>query len=134
MIWRYQVCAASHTLELAVHEGLLSQCSVTDSPANTRKVVGQCCISICRIRESNMKVYTLFQQNKKPIKEQLGCRYFFLNAAVLSRKIVVEAEYWIRTQYRHLLNIKGLISSPLVCKSLKMQVKNHLFIGHYRLL
>ena len=81
-----------------------------------------------------MKVYTLFQQNKKPIKDQLGCRYFFLNAAVLSRKIVVEAEYWIRTQYRHLLNIKGLISSPLVCKSLKMQVKNHLFIGHYRLL
>ena len=30
----------SHTLQLAAHEGLLSQCSVTDSPANTRKVVG----------------------------------------------------------------------------------------------
>ena len=28
----------SHTLQLAVHEGLLSQCSVTDSPANTRMV------------------------------------------------------------------------------------------------
>ena len=27
----------SHT-SAAVHEGLLSQCSITDSPANTRKV------------------------------------------------------------------------------------------------
>ena len=54
-----------HTLKLAVHEGLLSQCSVTDSPANTRKVVVQCCNSICKIRKSHMKVYTLFQQNKK---------------------------------------------------------------------
>ena len=31
-----------HTLQLAVHEGLLSPCSVTDSPVNARKVVGQC--------------------------------------------------------------------------------------------
>ena len=28
-------------------EGLLSQCSITASPANTRKVVGQCCITKC---------------------------------------------------------------------------------------
>ena len=28
----------SHTLKLAVLEGLLSQCSITHSPANTRKV------------------------------------------------------------------------------------------------
>ena len=54
----------THTLQLAVYEGLLSQCSVTDSPANIRKVVGQCCNSICRIRKSHMKVY-FFQQNKK---------------------------------------------------------------------
>ena len=44
-------CVA-HTLQLAVHEGLLSQCSITDSPGNARKVVGQCCNSICRITKS----------------------------------------------------------------------------------
>ena len=38
--------AVSHTLQLAVHKGLLSQCSVTDSPANARNVLGQCCDSI----------------------------------------------------------------------------------------
>ena len=38
MVWKYKAWAASHTLQLAVHEGLLSQCSITDSPANTRKV------------------------------------------------------------------------------------------------
>ena len=47
------------TLQLAVHEGLLSQCSIKDSPANAGKVVGQCCNS--RIRKS----HTLFQQKKK---------------------------------------------------------------------
>ena len=57
------VGCVSHTLQLTVYEGLLSQCSVTESPANTRKVVGQCCNSICRIRKSHMKLYTLFQQN-----------------------------------------------------------------------
>ena len=100
-------CNFTHTLKLAVHEGLLSQCSATDSPANTRKVVGHCCNSICRIRKRHMKVYTLFQQ-KKTIKEQLGCRSSFLNAAVLSRKILVKvSEYRIETWYRYLLNIKG---------------------------
>ena len=33
---------------------------------------------------------------------------FFLNAAVLSWKILVKANNWIRTLYWHLLNIKGL--------------------------
>ena len=69
------VCCVVHTLQLAVHDGLLLQHSVTDSPANTRKVVGQSCNSICRIRKSHMKVYHLFQQQKKNIKGQLGCRY-----------------------------------------------------------
>ena len=55
----------SHTHQLAVHEGLLSQCSVTHSPANTRKAICQCWNSICRIRKSHMNVHTLFQQNKK---------------------------------------------------------------------
>ena len=32
------VSCVSHTLKLAVLEGLLSQCSVTHSPADTRKV------------------------------------------------------------------------------------------------
>ena len=68
----------SHTLQLAVHEGLLSQCRITASPANARNMVSQCCISLCRIRKSHMKIYALFQQNKKKtIKERLGCRYFF---------------------------------------------------------
>ena len=31
-----------------------------------------------------------------------------LNAAVLSRKILVKAKYQIRTRYRQILNIKGL--------------------------
>ena len=78
MIWRYQLWAASQTLKLDVHEVLLSQCSVTDSPANKRKVEGQCWNSICRIRKSHMKVFTLFQQNEKMegmIEKQ--CRYFF---------------------------------------------------------
>ena len=59
------------SLLLAVHEGLLSQCCITDSPAYTRKVVGQCWNSICRIIKSHMKLYTLFQQNKKLIKNRL---------------------------------------------------------------
>ena len=33
---------------------------------------------------------------------------FFLNAAVLSRKILVKAKYRIGTWYRQILNIKGL--------------------------
>ena len=72
------VGCVSHTLQLAVHEGLLSQRSVTDSPANTRKVVGQCYNSIYSIYFVYIIVYTLFQQNflKNPIKGQLGCRYF----------------------------------------------------------
>ena len=44
------------TLQLAVHEGLLSQCSITDSPDNATQMVGHCCSSICRIRKSHMKV------------------------------------------------------------------------------
>ena len=63
-----------HTLKLAAHEGLLSQCSFINSTANASKVVGQCCNSICRITKSHMEVDTLFQQNKKNIKEQLGRR------------------------------------------------------------
>ena len=101
------VCCVSLTRQLAVHEGLLSQCSLTDSPANTRKVVSQCWNNICRIRKSHMKVYTLFQQNKKIKKTIKECRYFFLNAAMLSRKILVEAKYWMGTQYRQILYIKG---------------------------
>ena len=31
----------AHTLQKAVHKGLLSQCSIIDSPANARKVVDQ---------------------------------------------------------------------------------------------
>ena len=61
------VSCVSHTLKLAVLEGLLSQCSVTHSPADTRKVEANVVIA-CRIRRSHMKVYTLFQQKKKPIK------------------------------------------------------------------
>ena len=45
-----------------------------------------------------MKVYTLFQQNEKLLR---NAGTFFLNAAVLSRKILVKAEYWIGTPYRH---------------------------------
>ena len=99
----------SLTLQLAVHEGLLSQCSITDSPANIRKVAGQCCNSICRIRKSHIKVFTLFQQNKKTTKEQLGCGYvFFLMQLYYPGKILVKAKYRIGTRYRHLVNIKGL--------------------------
>ena len=32
------VGCVTHTLQLAVHVGLLSQCSVTDSPTNTTKM------------------------------------------------------------------------------------------------
>ena len=35
---------------------------------------------------------------------------FFLNAAVLSRKILVKTKYWIGTRYRQILNVKGLRS------------------------
>ena len=37
------VGCVSHTLQLAVQKGPLAQSSVTDSPGNERKVVGQCC-------------------------------------------------------------------------------------------
>ena len=56
----------SHTLQLTVHEGLLSQRNITDSPARARKVGCQCCNNICRTRKSHMKVYTLFRQINKP--------------------------------------------------------------------
>ena len=55
--------SVSHTLKLAVLEGLLSQCSITHSPANTRRVEANVVIA-CRIRKSHMKVYTVFQQSK----------------------------------------------------------------------
>lgn len=100
----------SLTLQLAEHEGLLSQCSVTDSTANTKKVVGQCLNSICRIRKSHMKDILCFNKIKKNIKE---CRYFFLNAAVLSRKILVKAEYGIGTRYRIGVR-KNLIGTSLL--------------------
>ena len=48
-----------------------------------------------------MKVYTLFQQYKKNmLRNSLDAGTFFLNAAVLSRKILVKAKYWIGTWYR----------------------------------
>ena len=53
-----------------------------------------------------MKVYALFQQNKKKLLRNSLDAVFFLNAAVLSRKILVKAEYQIGTWYWHLLNIK----------------------------
>ena len=55
-----------------------------------------------------MKAFTLLEQNKKTIKEQLGCRHFFLNAAVKNRKILIKSKYRIGTPYRQILNIKGL--------------------------
>ena len=68
----------SHTLQLAVHEGLLSQCRITASPANARNMVSQCCISLCRIRKSHMKIYALFQQNKKKLlRNSLDAGTFF---------------------------------------------------------
>ena len=59
-------------------QSLLSQRSITDSPDNARKVVGPCCNTTCRIRKSHMKIYALFQQNKKYIyiKEQLGSVFY----------------------------------------------------------
>ena len=49
-----------------------------------------------------MKIYSWFEQNKKkPIKEQLGCRYFL-------KIILVKAKYRIRTRYLQILNVKGL--------------------------
>ena len=55
----------SHTLQLAAHEGLLSQCSITHSHVNTRKV------------EANVAIaYTAWMQI-----------LFFLIEAVLSRKM-----------------------------------------------
>ena len=52
-----------------------------------------------------MKVYTLFQQNEKLLR---NAGTFFLNAAVLSRKILVKDKYQIRTRYQQILNIEGL--------------------------
>ena len=49
-----------------------------------------------------MKVYILFQQNKKKnkkniLRNSLDAGTLFLNAAVLSRKILVKPEYRIGT-------------------------------------
>ena len=55
-----------------------------------------------------MKVYTLFQQQKKLLRNSLDAGILFLNAAVLSRKILVKAKYQIGTQFRQILNIKGI--------------------------
>ena len=56
-----------------------------------------------------MKLYTLFQQNEKKIlRNSLDAGTLFLNAAVLSRTILVQAEYRIGPRYRQILNIKGL--------------------------
>ena len=59
-------------------------------------------------KERYESIYFVSTKYKNPIKEQLGCRYFFLNAAALSRIVIVKAMFLIGTQYRHLLNIKGL--------------------------
>ena len=97
-----------HILQLAVHKGLLSQCSITDSPADTKKMVGQCCSNIFRIRKNHMNVYTLFHQkkNKTLLRNSLDAGPFSLNAAVLSRKILVKPKYRLRTRNQHLLNIE----------------------------
>ena len=95
-MWRHQVCAASHTLQLlytrvcchsaASHTHLLTQ-------GRWRPM-----LQICRIRKRHMKVYTLFQQKKeeKTIRNILDAGTFVLNAAVLSRKILVKATHLIR--------------------------------------
>ena len=46
-----------HTLQLADHEGLLSQCSFTDSPANARKMVGQYWNVKQNKKEPNKSIY-----------------------------------------------------------------------------
>ena len=43
-----------------------------------------------------MKVYTFFQQNRKTIKEQLGCRYFFVVVAACS--CIIQEKYQIGTR------------------------------------
>ena len=47
-----------------------------------------------------MKVYALFQHNKKNYQGTAWMQvFFFPNAAVLSRKILAKSTYWIGTQY-----------------------------------
>ena len=60
---------------------------------------------------------------KKLSRNSLDAGTFFLNAAVLSRKILVKAKCWIGTRYRHLLILndsdrdraeKNLIETSLI--------------------
>ena len=53
-----------------------------------------------------MKIYTLFQQQKRLLRNSLDTGTVFCKAAVVCRKIVDKAKYWIGT--RQILNIRGL--------------------------
>ena len=61
-------------------------------------------------KEPNESIYFVLTKLKNIFRKSLDAGTFFLNAAVLSRNILVQAEYQIRTWYQQILNIKGLRS------------------------
>ncbi len=88
-------CVA-HTLELVMHEGLLSQCSVTDTRANPMKIIGH--FKHSPLACSHLEDIQIdLKMEVKRLQQDVQVRWNSIN--VLSK-------YQIRTRYQQILKIK----------------------------
>ncbi len=88
-------CVA-HTLQLVVHEGLLSQRSVTDTLVNARKIIGHfrhSPLACSRLEDIQIDL----KMEVKRIQQDVLCGWNSINAL---------PKYWIWTQYRQIIKIK----------------------------
>ncbi len=88
----------THTLQLVVHEGLLSQRSVTDTRANTRKIIGH--VKHSPLACSHLEdIQTDLKMEVKRLQQDVQVRWNSINALPKYR-----IGTW--TRYRQILKIK----------------------------
>ncbi len=85
-----------HTLQLVMHEDLLSQRSVTDTLANARKIIGH-------FRHSP-SAYSCLEDIQIDLKMEVKCLQ--QDVQVRWNSINALPKYWIGTRYRQILKIK----------------------------
>ncbi len=90
------MCCVAHTLQLVVHEGLLSQRSVTDTLVNTRKIIGHfkhSPLACSRLEDIQIDL----KMEVKRLQQDVQVRWNSINAL---------PKYRIRTRYQQILEIK----------------------------
>ncbi len=90
------MCCVTHTLQLVVHEGLLSQRSVTDTLANTRKIIGHVKhspLACSRLEDIQIDL----KMEVKRLQQDVQVRWSSINAL---------PKYQIGTRYQQILEIK----------------------------